>query len=248
MARALHGKQGSSGHPWDGSHLIDGLEEVRPLNIRLLPTRHGSLNMGHQGRFGKYGEKKRLERLRHAGIRDAVQVKAKVLTKKEGAFSRNGSHRRVRVRITPAKALDIDFIRRLSGSAFEKYGSYGDVVSQWFQSEMTQTFIGRMERRPVGFAMVGLIKEDNSSGEVCELLAIAVESDQRLKGIGQMLLNAAEQKAVEWRMDRIFLHTARENLQALNLFTRNGFVSWGLKKHFYPAGQDALVMAKKITF
>ena len=42
--------------------------------------------------------------------------------------------------------------------------------------------------------------------------------------------------------------TAKENIPALNLFTRNRFASWGLKKHFYPAGQDALIMAKVLKF
>jgi len=204
--------------------------------------------MGHRGRFGKYGEKKRLERLRHAGIRESTHRKAKVLSGEEGSLSRKGITQRIQVIIVPAKALDVDFIGRLSGIAFEKYGSYQDVVSQWFQSEMTETFIGRMERRHVGFAMLGLIKDEDSVQKVCELLAIAVEPDQRYKGIGQMLLNAVEQKAFEWQTDRIILHTAKENLTARNLFTRNGFVSWGLRKHFYPAGQDASVMSKVLNY
>lgn len=203
--------------------------------------------MGHQGRFGKYGEKKRLERLRRTGIHDSLHLKQKVLSEKEGTFSRRKNTQRIQVNVAPAKAIDVEFIKRLSRRAFEKYGSYGDVVSQWFQSEMTETFMGRLDKSPVGFAMLGLIKEENSAREVCELLAIAVEPDQRLKGIGQMLLNAVEKKAIEWQIDRIFLHTAKENIPALNLFTRSGFVSCGSKKHFYPAGQDALVMAKMIN-
>ena len=177
--------------------------------------------MGHQGRYGKYGETKRLERLKHAGIRDSGHGNKKVLSKKEEAFSKKGISHRIQVNVTPAKTSDIEFIRRLSRSAFEIYGSYGDVVSQWFQSEMTETFIGRIARRPIGFAMLGLIREENSDRKVCELLAIAVEPNQQLKGIGQLLLNAVEQKAFEWQVEEIFLHTAKENLQALNLFKRN---------------------------
>jgi len=202
--------------------------------------------MGHRGRFGKYGENKRLERLRQAGNRDSTDRAAKLRPGEEVSFSKKRVTQRVRIRIDPAKVLDLDFIRTLSRRAFQKYGSYQDVISQWFQSEMTETIVGRIERRPVGFAMIGLIGNEDPVQKVCELLAIAVESDKRHKGIGQMLMKAVDKKAVEWQAERIVLHTAEENLPARSLFTRNGFVPWGLKKHFYPAGQDALVMSKII--
>jgi ribosomal-protein-alanine N-acetyltransferase len=202
--------------------------------------------MGHRGRFGKYGENKRLERLRQAGNRDSTDRAVKARPEEEVSFSKKRVTQRVRIRIGPAKVLDLDFIRTLSRRAFKKYGSYQDVISQWFQSDMTETIVGRIERRPVGFAMIGLIGDEDPVQKACELLAIAVESDKRHKGIGQMLMKAVDKKAVEWQAERIVLHTAEENLPARSLFTRNGFVPWGLKKHFYPAGQDALVMSKII--
>jgi ribosomal-protein-alanine N-acetyltransferase len=202
--------------------------------------------MGHRGRFGKYGENKRLERLRQAGNRDSTDRAVKARPEEEVSFSKKRVTQRVQIRVGPARALDLDFIRTLSRRAFQKYGSYQDVISQWFQSDMTETIVGRIERRPVGFAMIGLIGDEDPVQKACELLAIAVESDKRHKGIGQMLMKAVDKKAVEWQAERIVLHTAEENLPARSLFTRNGFVPWGLKKHFYPAGQDALVMSKII--
>ncbi len=202
--------------------------------------------MGHGGRFGKYGENKRLERLRQAGNRDSTDRAAKLRPGEEVSFSKKRVTQKVRIRIGPARALDLDFIRTLSRRAFQKYGSYQDVISQWFQSEMTETIVGRIERRPVGFAMIGIIGDEDPMQKACELLAIAVESDKRHKRIGQMLMKAVDKKAVEWQAERIVLHTAEENLPARSLFTRNGFVPWGLKKHFYPAGQDAMVMSKII--
>jgi ribosomal-protein-alanine N-acetyltransferase len=188
--------------------------------------------MGRRGRFGKYGENKRLERLRRAGNRDVTDRAAKV---------RPGE-----IRIGPARALDLDFIRTLSRRAFQEYGSYQNVISQWFHSEMTETIVGRIESRPVGFAMIGLVEDEDPVQKACELLAIAVEHDKRHKGIGQMLMKAVDKKAVEWQTERIVLHTAEENLPARSLFTKNGFIPWGMKPHFYPAGQDALVMSKVI--
>jgi ribosomal-protein-alanine N-acetyltransferase len=202
--------------------------------------------MGRRGRFGKYGESKRLERLRRAGNRDDSDRTTKGRPGEEGFFSKKEYTRRTRIRIGPARALDLGFIRTLSGRAFEKYGSYQEVISQWFQSEMAETIVGRIERRPVGFAMIGLVEVEDSVEKVCELLAIAVELDKRHNGIGHMLMKAVDKKAVEWKTERIILHTAEENTPARSLFTKNGFIPWGIKPHFYPAGQDALVMSKII--
>jgi ribosomal protein S18 acetylase RimI-like enzyme len=202
--------------------------------------------MGHQGRFGKYGENKPPERLRRAGNRDITDRAVKVGPGEARSFSKKKATQRARIRIGPAGPLDLDFIRSLSGRAFQKYGSYQDVISQWFQSEMTGTIVGRIERRPVGFAIIGLVEDEDPVQKVCELLAIAVELDKRHKGIGQMLMTAVDKKAVEWQMERIVLHTAQENLPARSLFTKNGFIPWGMNPHFYPAGQDALVMSKVI--
>ena len=203
--------------------------------------------MGRRGRFGKYGENKRLERLRQSGIHNPSHRASKVRPAEEGfSFSKNWVPKSNRIRIEAARAADIDFVERLSGRAFRKYGSYQKVIAQWFQSEMTETVIGHMDRRPVGFAMIGILRDETSAQNICELLAIAVKPTKQHKGIGQKLLRAAEKKASGWQVERVFLHTAKDNTAARDLFTRNGYIPSELKAHFYPEGQDALVMSKAI--
>ena len=216
-------------------------------SIRVINSNQGFVSMGRQGRYGKYGENKRLECLRQAGVHNPPQ-KAKVHPVEGGSFHRKRGPKSDPIRIVASRASDIDFIKRLSGSAFRKYGCYQGVIAQWFQSEMTETVIGQVNGRPVGFAMVGVIPDKTSDQNVCELLAIAVEPAKQKRGIGEMLLKAAEKKASEQLVGRIFLHTAKDNFAAVDLFTRTGYVSSGLKKHFYPEGQDAFIMSKSIHF
>ncbi len=45
-------------------------------------------------------------------------------------------------------------------------------------------------------------------------------------------------------VDRLILHTALDNLPGRALFKRHGFAACGVKKAFYPEGQDALMMEK----
>jgi ribosomal protein S18 acetylase RimI-like enzyme len=202
--------------------------------------------MGRRGRFGKYGENKRQERLRQSGVHDPSHRAARVHPAEGFSFSRNWVPKNDLVRILAARAADIDFVERLSGRAFRKYGSYQKVIVQWFQSEMTETIIGHLNGRPVGFAMIGIVRDENSAQNICELLAIAVNPAKQHRGIGQKLLRAAEKKASEWQEERVFLHTAKDNIAARDLFVRNGYVPSELKAHFYPEGQDALVMSKAI--
>ena len=202
--------------------------------------------MGRRGRFGKYGENKRLERLRQSGVYDPSDRAAKIHPAQGGSFSKKWVPQGDGIRILAARAADIDFVERLSGIAFRKYGSYQRVIAQWFQSEMTETIIGHMGGRPVGFAMIGVIKDEASAQDICEILAIAVTPAKQHKGIGHLLLRAVEQKASEWPVDKIFIHTAKDNISARGLFTKSGYVSSGMKTNFYPEGQDALVMSKTI--
>lgn len=145
-----------------------------------------------------------------------------------------------------SNSTDSFFIRELSAKAFKPFGEYGDVVLKWHLSANSITVIVCHKGQPLGFAMVskpfGRYDQNNS----CELLAIAIESDWQAKGVGKLLLAGVEEAAFEANITTIFLHTAVENRNARKLFSDCGYRIWQIKKNFYPEGQDACVMAKKI--
>ena len=145
-----------------------------------------------------------------------------------------------------AKTSDADFITQLSRNVFRIYGPYEDAVSQWLESDLTMTLMALLEGKYAGFAMIGHLDDDWNLGPVSELLAIAVEPGKQRMGIGERLLVEIERKAAELKVKRLFLHTARENFSAQKLFTGMGYHPWGLKRKFYPAGQDAVLMSKEI--
>jgi ribosomal protein S18 acetylase RimI-like enzyme len=203
-------------------------------------------DMGHQGRFGKYGETKRLGRLRQAGTRTSSHQESRATQAKQrpspGGVGRKGG----RVRIREALASDADFVGRLSGRVFRVYGPYRETVSQWFHSGQAITLIAHRGGNPVGFAMFSHGSPDSIPRRHSELLAIAVLPEEHRTGIGQRLLGEAERSAAEHHVTRLFLHTAGENLSAVGLFEKSGYHPVELKTHFYPAGQDALLMFKDL--
>ena len=123
---------------------------------------------------------------------------------------------------------------------------YEDIVTRWFQLEITAAIIATMDKKPAGFAMIGDISNRWNLPHISELLAIAVEPEKQGRGIGEILISEIERKALERNIKRIFLHTAVNNLSARKLFTKNGYRIWEIKRDFYPKGQDAMMMSKEI--
>jgi ribosomal protein S18 acetylase RimI-like enzyme len=204
--------------------------------------------MGNRGRFGKYGETKRLDRLRQAGKGISFQPVVKTGSFKTGSYLKERFSQKGEIRTRPARASDLNFVIRLSGRVFRIYGPYKEIISQWIDSEMAITIVAVEDKKPVGFAMIGPFSNEAHRQQGAELLGIAVVPEKQHRGIGQRLIEEVETKAAELKVKRILLHTATENLPARKLFLRNGYNSWGIEKTFYPAGQDALVMSKDINF
>jgi len=199
--------------------------------------------MGNRGRFGKYGETKRLNRLRGSGIRDGHP---RASAARGYPSSKKGLYGKARFTTRSARRSDKGFIAQLSGKVFTLYGPYRDMVSQWFTTGMTLTRIALADGAPAGFAMVGRWVQEESGDSVCELLAIAVEPDRQHQGIGGTLLQEIEKETEQLGEETLVLHTAVENLSAQNLFSKADYKPCGIKRQFYPAGQDALMMVKKI--
>ncbi len=202
--------------------------------------------MGNRGRFGKYGEIKRLNRLRKSGLGpfrasgQRFRIPGYLTLPKNRAFFRN------QLRITTARKIDIGFIRSLSRKVFRKYGAYDDMLSRWFVSGVALTILAKMGRRPVGYAMLGRSANKSISAHVFELLAIAVEPKMQRFGIGSLMMKDMERKARELQAEKLFLHTAVDNVYGRNFFRKHGFSAVETKINFYPEGQDALMMHKKL--
>jgi ribosomal protein S18 acetylase RimI-like enzyme len=150
----------------------------------------------------------------------------------------------VSVRI--ARAGDVDYIRSLGRTAFHEYGPYEEMLPDWFTSGITITLLAVMEERAVAFAMIRRIGRESRLRGVSELLAIAVEPRQRKRGIGDLLLREMQKTAHRTGVEALVLHTAIDNVPGRALFKKHGFILLDTKRHFYPRGQDAVMMYKDI--
>ena len=200
--------------------------------------------MSKRGRFGKYGEIKRLERLRHSGVRSVFKqgLPGGKNSKAHQHFFSGPLTKKIIIR--SARLEDLDFIKELSALVFRKYGPYDRTLPRWVDSGSTATFVAEEQGMRVGFAMLGPIFRDRNGQWTAELLAIAVSPVNQGRGIGKRLLEKILETAREHGINRVILHTARNNAIAKKLFSRYGFVAAEKKSGFYHGGQDAVMMSK----
>ena len=202
--------------------------------------------MGNSGRYGKYGETRRFDRLRKAGTGPSHTMNRgpdlhHPTPCQDMAFYKG------RIKIIPAGIQDAGYVRNLSKRVFSKYGPYDDTLTSWFLSGTTFTIVAFEEKEPVGFAMLGRSAHDHDFSRVYELLAIAVEPEMQERGIGNRLLGAIVKKAREQKAEILLLHTSKDNSPGRKLFKKHGFVTSETKGNFYPKGQDAIMMYKRFV-
>ena len=150
------------------------------------------------------------------------------------------------VRFYPFTVADTDYIRSLSKKVFEHYGPYENILMQWLESGIAVTLVAWTGKNPVGFAMLRGFKPGWPLPRLTELLAIAVEPARWRIGIGDLLMDEIVREAERLEAATLVLHTAIDNLAAQMLFRKHGFSELGMKKDFYPNGQDAITMYKEI--
>jgi ribosomal-protein-alanine N-acetyltransferase len=78
-------------------------------------------------------------------------------------------------------------------------------------------------------------------------LAIGVLPKHQRKGIGTALLEYMEEIARKYGVEEMLLWTAVDNQQALSFFRNAGFHIVGSEDRYYPRGQAALVLSKKLS-
>jgi ribosomal-protein-alanine N-acetyltransferase len=199
--------------------------------------------MGRSGRFGKYGDVKRRERLRDRRLQDKGVLTTGVWEKR-GAQNRGAGTSPVTIRT--AESGDLSFVCDVSRRVFRRYGPYEEILPRWFISGLTMTVLAETPRGPVGFAMMARVADQGAEQETAEIMAIAVEPARQGHGVGHALMEALERKAREASVRRLILHTAIDNMAAKVLFSRLGFSVAEARKGFYPEGQNALMMCKML--
>lgn len=155
------------------------------------------------------------------------------------------------IRIRPAVPQDRSFVRALALEVFSIYGSYDSYLTDWFDMDEVQTWIGEIDGERVGLMMLVPRPHPWKTKEaVADLLAIAVSPSHQTRGVGTELLSKAIEEArtlpAPFPIREMHLSVAETNARAQRLFSRRGFRI--ISGHgIYPAGQRAFHMVKVLA-
>jgi ribosomal-protein-alanine acetyltransferase len=89
----------------------------------------------------------------------------------------------------------------------------------------------------VGYAMT------LASGDVVDLLRIAVRPEQRRRGVARALLHTVLERAARTRAERVLLEVRVGNAAARAFYADAGFAEIARRRGYYRDGSDALVLA-----
>jgi ribosomal protein S18 acetylase RimI-like enzyme len=145
-----------------------------------------------------------------------------------------------------AQKKDLEFISKLSAQVFSRYGHYEEIVSAWFAQRAVITEVVMEKNDVLGFAMLALDRQKAFGPRAAHLLAIAILPEYQRRGVGRALLEHMEEVARRYSAVEMNLWTAIDNESALSFFQKAGFEIERFENYYYPKGQAALAMSKKL--
>jgi ribosomal protein S18 acetylase RimI-like enzyme len=149
-------------------------------------------------------------------------------------------------RLRAYREADAPFVEELARAAFGEYSPRAGAPSVHAAALPGVVALVAVDAKgPVGFAMLTI--HVMPGAPVASLDAIAVEEKERGRGVGKALLAGAERAAKKRHAVELKLVTAEANVAALDLFLRSGFSIVERHEQYYPRGQNAVAMRKKLA-
>lgn len=148
-------------------------------------------------------------------------------------------------RIWPGSKGDSADLARLHAAAFSD-GWPEPAFASLLERDGVAVFLGAREDTVVaeGFILIRAVADE------AEVLTFCVQLGARRAGLGRALLDAAEQFLRASGILKMFLEVSEDNVSAVPLYQRFGFLTVGRRAAYYQNGleaSDALVMKKMLS-
>jgi ribosomal-protein-alanine N-acetyltransferase len=147
---------------------------------------------------------------------------------------------------------------RLEAVGEDAAAMLADIHAQAFDTSWTDEQLARSMDGPGAYAIAswagdratGFVIGRAMAGEA-EIITIAVRPEDRRRGLGRRLMDAAIATALAFDATVMFLEAAVDNDAAVALYMSMGFETKGRRKHYYARGDgpriDALIMRRELN-
>lgn len=142
---------------------------------------------------------------------------------------------------------DREYMLGLAERTFVDFGDYRSIIDQWLDAPRVTSLLLVEAGVRVGFAIVAQHRGLGFWSRVsAELVAIALDPAAQGRGLGAVLLRAAEDEARRFDAHEMCLHTATENHVARSFFATAGYGLREGRSSHYPNGQPALELRRSL--
>ena len=134
---------------------------------------------------------------------------------------------------------DIPVIAEMEGRCFHDAWTE-DMLGDCLRYPIYNCFLAEEGGQVCGYCCLIVVCEDAEVGN------IAVDTPFRGKGIGKALMEAMHQRAKEKGATQSFLEVRVSNANAIALYKKFGYESYGIRARYYEDGEDAMVMKRAL--
>lgn len=131
--------------------------------------------------------------------------------------------------IDKAQISDAEIIYSLENATFRESRTLPD-IENYISSPISILNVARLNKDIVGYII--------AYGD--DIISIAVKEPYRRAGVGGKLL-----KSVLATKTEVFLEVRETNAQAISFYKKHGFAPVGIRKKYYPDGENAIIMSYK---
>ncbi len=142
------------------------------------------------------------------------------------------------IQLQKAQSKDVAFLENLHKTTIGSLWSRDDFMSAIHESDKN-VFLITADDTPIGYIMVALLPPE------AELINIAVTPDKQRGRIGTSALEILFKEFFIQKIESVFLEV-RETSKAVNFYKKNGFEPIGVRRQYYPDGENALRMQKTL--
>jgi ribosomal-protein-alanine N-acetyltransferase len=146
------------------------------------------------------------------------------------------------MRLRAFRPSDLPILYEIDQTCFLPGVSYGKSELASFIAERgSRTWIAEE-----GGEIVGFLIADRAGPRAAHIVTIDVRAEWRRRGVGRILMDAAEEWATDQKVELIYLETADDNLIAQRFYQVRGYAKVERVEGYYANGQAAWVMAKSL--
>jgi ribosomal protein S18 acetylase RimI-like enzyme len=144
--------------------------------------------------------------------------------------------------IREARSTDIDALARLEADRFACDRLSRRSLVALARSPSACLLVASRAGRPIGYAAL----LTRRGGRSARLYSIAVAAEEAGRGVGSLLLAAAEDAARLRHADRVHLEVRADNSPAVAFYERSGYRPIGERPGYYQDGMAALLFARNL--